>query len=367
MMPMHGDGPRTSSETSLDLRAGAEVIVVVRILSIIFLAAFIQFLDDLPHRPVLVAVLGAVLVSHVLWWYQYVHGTRPMTKAVAIGSLLGDVIGTGIGVLLTGGPSSPVVLIFGSTCAATAIWVGLRDGIPVIATIVGFMVTSAYLHTGQPVQLTPLQMAIFASFWFILIAVHGDVVAAYKRAFQTEIHHAEEQATIDALTQLANRQGFETYIAEVLAEAATTGQIIAVAILDVDNFKSVNDTHGHSVGDDVLRVVADHMRLSVRDGDMAARLGGEEFALVLPGAPAEEASAIIDRIRCRVRTAGPIEGVTFSAGVAHYPTSGTTRDQIFQAADRAMYVAKGAGKDRTSIATAPAIDRRAPHVTDARH
>jgi diguanylate cyclase (GGDEF)-like protein len=109
------------------------------------------------------------------------------------------------------------------------------------------------------------------------------------------------------------------------------------------------------------------MRLSVRDGDMAARLGGEEFALVLPGAPAEEASAIIDRIRCRVRTAGPIEGVTFSAGVAHYPTSGTTRDQIFQAADRAMYVAKGAGKDRTSIATAPAIDRRAPHVTDARH
>ena len=360
---MHGDGPRTSTETSLDLRAGAEVIVVVRILSVIFLGAFIQFLDDLPHRPILVAVLAAVLASHVLWWFQYVRGTRPMTKAVAIGSLMGDVIGTGIGVILTGGPSSPVVLIWGSTCAATAIWVGLRDGIPVIGTIVAFLVASAFLHTGQPVHLTELQMAIFASFWFILIAIHGDVVAAYKRAFQTEIHHAEEQATIDTLTKLPNRQGFETYIADVLAQSAASGEIVAVAILDIDNFKSVNDTYGHSVGDAVLHAVADHMRLSVRDGDMAARLGGEEFALVFPGAPPEEVIAIIDRIRSRVRTTGPIDGVTFSAGVANYPTSGTTRDQIFQAADRAMYVAKREGKDRTSVATTvPPVDRRAPRV-----
>jgi len=359
---MRGNGPRTSTETSLDLRAGAEVIVVVRILSVIFLGAFIQFLDDLPHRPVLVAVLAAVLASHVLWWFQYVHGTRPMTKSVAIASLMGDVIGTGIGVILTGGPYSPVVLIWGSTCAATAIWVGLRDGIPVIGTIVVFLVASAYLHTGEPVHLTELQMAIFASFWFVLIAIHGDIVAAFKRAFQTEIHHAEEQATIDTLTKLPNRQGFETYIAEVLQTAAASGQIVAVAILDIDNFKSVNDTHGHSVGDEVLRAVADHMRLSVRDGDMAARLGGEEFALVFPGAPPDEATAIIDRIRCRVRGAGPIDGVTFSAGVASYPTSGTTRDQIFQAADRAMYMAKGAGKDRTAIATVPAVDRRAPRT-----
>jgi diguanylate cyclase (GGDEF)-like protein len=128
-------------------------------------------------------------------------------------------------------------------------------------------------------------------------------------------------------------------------------------MMDVDNFKNVNDTYGHLAGDAVLRAVAEALTASIRKEDVAARYGGEEFAIFLPGRTAEESLAIAERIRTaveaiRVHLSGsgkPIR-VTISVGMASSPQHGLEHPQILDQADAALYRAKRSGKNQVSVA-----------------
>lgn len=183
--------------------------------------------------------------------------------------------------------------------------------------------------------------------------------AALAMATATLRGELERLATHDGLTALLNRATFDQRLSEALVDRRC--QPVSVALVDLDHFKSVNDTYGHQVGDDVLRRSADAMRSILRPGDLAARYGGEELVLVLPGCGAADAARIAERLRSAIATAGTDPVVTASIGVAT-AEAGATASGVLAAADQALYRAKRSGRDRVVSA---ASARRRPLVAAA--
>jgi len=162
-------------------------------------------------------------------------------------------------------------------------------------------------------------------------------------------------AITDGLTGLHNRRHFIRQLEENVGRAARYQETMALIMLDLDYFKEINDRFGHQVGDRVLELLAVALRDSVRDSDRAARLGGEEFALLLLRCDRELAIAIADRVRDRVRHLmldGVPEGIDLSAsvGIAFFPEDGDDPKNLMRAADDALYAAKRAGRDRVVLA-----------------
>jgi diguanylate cyclase (GGDEF)-like protein len=174
----------------------------------------------------------------------------------------------------------------------------------------------------------------------------------------------ELRASTDALTGLPNRGTFETRVATSSAYFDRYARPFSVVMLDVDFFKKFNDTHGHEVGDRVLKHVADLLRASVRDVDLPARLGGEEFVVLLPETVLKHAGDAAERIRRSIEARPLIyDGrplrITASVGVAACPDCTGTPGDVLRLADEALYRAKGGGRNR--VATAPKVGR-APEV-----
>lgn len=161
-----------------------------------------------------------------------------------------------------------------------------------------------------------------------------------------------EGASRDALTALFNRRHLETTFEREILLAGQAEQPLAVAIIDVDRFKAFNDTHGHHAGDHALRIVAGVLQECARQTDTVCRWGGEEFLLLMPGATAEGAVEVLHRVRAalaQIPLGAPGERpatLTISSGVAAYPPHGATLSTLGRAADRALYAAKRAGRDR---------------------
>ncbi|MGY2066645.1 histidine kinase N-terminal 7TM domain-containing diguanylate cyclase [Blastococcus sp. SYSU DS0619] len=171
-----------------------------------------------------------------------------------------------------------------------------------------------------------------------------------------------EEAVRDPLTGLHNRRQLDRALA---ADGRRRGGDAgtAVVVVDIDHFKSVNDRFGHAAGDVVLTAVADVLRLATRDGDTVARMGGEEFVLVLPGMTGAQAVARAERVRqecgaLRHELGGEIVQVTVSAGVAAGPVGGEAADALLAAADQALYRAKATGRNR--VVAASGVDDRPP-------
>jgi two-component system cell cycle response regulator len=164
----------------------------------------------------------------------------------------------------------------------------------------------------------------------------------------------ERQALIDGLTGIANRRQLEDAFVHEIARADRLGLPLTLVLADLDDFKTVNDRHGHAVGDDVLREFASVLRATVREADLAGRWGGEEFVLLLSGTDAVGGSHLAERVRASLNErsfsgrAGAVVEVTCSFGVAQHRVSETDR-QLFAAADRALYEAKRRGKNRVEV------------------
>lgn len=172
------------------------------------------------------------------------------------------------------------------------------------------------------------------------------------------LHNADRHATVtdaavrDPLTGLLNRRFFDEAVEAAFATARRTDSPLSLIVLDLDRFSAVNNEHGHSTGDAVLRRVARAMTESVRNGDVVARYGGEEFVVISPGTSTEEAVVVAERIREAVAAAegsgadGPPVLITVSAGVASLLGDELDGKALFRAADSALLAAKRAGRDR---------------------
>ncbi len=162
-----------------------------------------------------------------------------------------------------------------------------------------------------------------------------------------------EQALRDPLTGLHNRRALDERFSREAAAHAATGRPLALVLLDIDHFKRINDSAGHAAGDAVLRELAALMQQGLRSGDSVFRVGGEEFALLLPGASVEQAAqrlALLRQALAATALRSAPAAVTFSAGVAECGRHGDTLDALLRAADRALYEAKDGGRDRVVVA-----------------
>lgn len=205
-----------------------------------------------------------------------------------------------------------------------------------------------------------------------------------RRRFQLRLLANREasltMALTDGLTGLFNRHYFTSHFAGLFRHAQEQGRPISVMMLDVDHFKSVNDSYGHAAGDQVLRDLARRISDSVRNFDLVARLGGEEFVIVMPEARLQEAARAAERIRAQVaatpllltsRSVAPLSAtgaaaapelrlpVTVSIGVAAVDGPGDTVEDMLRRADMALYEAKRSGRNRVVLA------REAPHANGA--
>jgi diguanylate cyclase (GGDEF)-like protein len=175
-------------------------------------------------------------------------------------------------------------------------------------------------------------------------------------ALQNALLHEELErlSVTDRLTELYNHGYFQQRLDEEIGRAVRFSHPLALVMMDLDDFKSFNDTHGHPVGDVLLRHVSRIIRENLREMDVAARYGGEEFVVVLPETDLEGARKVAERIRRGLEEEPvDIEGVgrvgrTVSLGVAVFPVDAATPSRLIEAADRAMYRAKRAGKNRTT-------------------
>jgi diguanylate cyclase (GGDEF)-like protein len=160
------------------------------------------------------------------------------------------------------------------------------------------------------------------------------------------------QARTDPLTGLPHHGTFHRQLEEEIARTARFGSVLSLAVIDIDHFKTVNDDHGHEVGDATLRAVAARLAAHARVVDMAARVGGEEFGWLMPGTPLPGARAAADRFRSSVagEALGPVAGLTVSVGVAQLSDLDPDGSALFRRADAALFAAKAAGRDRTMAA-----------------
>jgi len=165
------------------------------------------------------------------------------------------------------------------------------------------------------------------------------------------------RATTDPLTGVANRLAFETQVAYEFERWHRGGGALSVIVIDIDHFKSVNDTYGHQTGDRVLKTVADQLRLQLRQCDFLARYGGEEFVVLLPNTPLPNAGFVAEKLRkhiagCHFHYRDQQVPVTISQGLASFRDD--TPDAVFERADQALYRAKNSGRNRFSTEEEPA-------------
>jgi len=172
--------------------------------------------------------------------------------------------------------------------------------------------------------------------------------------FKDYLDTCEKAAFTDHLTDLANRRRFERQLEmEVSRTLRKTHSTFCLLLIDIDHFKRVNDTHGHQVGDHVIKLVAKNLQAIARTTDLAARIGGEEFALILPETCLALAVEIAERFRVAINANElPVVGrVTVSLGVAEFQVDIETASQLFRCADAALYQAKRKGRNRVERAT----------------
>jgi diguanylate cyclase (GGDEF)-like protein len=165
------------------------------------------------------------------------------------------------------------------------------------------------------------------------------------RMIETMAH----QAATDNLTGLLGHRAFHEALGGAFEDEA---QEFTLATIDIDDFKLVNDSHGHPVGDEALRRVAQALRQSVRDEDAVFRVGGEEFAVLMPGLTATDALPVAERLRATVAATDFELPLRVSIGLASWPSDAGSREELLQRADEALYAAKRSGKDRTVLVAA---------------
>jgi diguanylate cyclase (GGDEF)-like protein len=228
----------------------------------------------------------------------------------------------------------------GSAAGAPAPWDALAVA-PIFAmgSLVGAL--SVYLPRGVAREVADSQLEIAS-----------DIV---RQALEFH-HHFESLTSIDALTGVYNRQFYDRQMPVEIERAMRSGNALSMLLLDIDDFKRINDELGHKKGDEALVTVADIIRRNLRKIDLAFRYGGEEIVVLLPGTPEFEAVHTAERLRRVIHqhrsfrdTRGAPRQVTVSVGVAVYPDTAKSADQLFVQADEAMYRAKQRGKNQVVL------------------
>jgi diguanylate cyclase (GGDEF)-like protein len=328
-----------------------------------------------PVRNLALGLLALALAAGgpwVGWWtllplgiaaFGFLVGGRAVGKrrapeyAVAMAWCLSELL-VGLSVALSGGPRSPGLPWLVIPIITLPARFRLRGVLAGVALSVVLLLAVSFGVDAHAVLRNPSALI----FTFALIAAVTCLSVALMRS---DLDHRSE-AVIDPLTNMLNRNALSTRVAELAQQAQINLQPVAMIVADVDAFKAVNDEHGHGVGDDVLRDLAYRIRTELRAYDLAYRLGGEEFLVLLPGGEVEDACEVAQRLRSIVE-ASPICGLslTMSCGVAASSPGRFDYDTVFGAADQALYMAKAEGRNCVRVNPLHATQERGTPLVSA--
>jgi diguanylate cyclase (GGDEF)-like protein len=214
----------------------------------------------------------------------------------------------------------------------------------VIPILLNKITKSIFTHMRQDVVITPLKEDQIS----IIIYDTSPLLEA-KTIIDEQLHLMEKQATTDTLTQCYNRKMFNDLLSVEVKKAERHGKPLSLVILDIDNFKSVNDTHGHLVGDEVLKEMAAITRSAIRESDIFARWGGEEFSILLPETALEGGAILAEKVRSCIKSNrfNKVGNLSCSFGVAELIPD-EPKDTLISNADWALYHSKNNGKNQVA-------------------
>jgi diguanylate cyclase (GGDEF)-like protein len=334
-------GAGTSFEAGLQARVLAGLFAAGATLALLTVA--------LPHSgraqvDGLLAIVGnAYVVAGVLWWRARSLPDWLLRAALAWGSTLI----TGVA-LFSGESPSPLVFFY--------LWIFLYSSYFFSRGQAGVQI--AYVGGAYGALLAARPPASGMAAWWLVgmgtLLVGAIVIVVMRARVEALIAKLYEAARTDPLTLLANRRGFRETLDLELERARRSGTSMTVVIGDVDRFKEVNDRSGHHVGDAALKRVGRLLDAGKRAIDTAARVGGDELALILPDTDAHGGFMLAERLRSEVREefSGDTVAITMSFGIAAYPEHGETAGSLIRAADEALYGAKEGGRNGTVIHSA---------------
>jgi diguanylate cyclase (GGDEF)-like protein len=298
------------------------------------------------------------------WWpLPRLHHAALLPVALPIAA---TVLMIGLALLVT----HPVSIVFP---VPALIWCALT--LPLSATAVLVMVYSGAAMIGMKLGLFDLGLGAAITgdsitvvhLGVALVALGPMVIASVNAERRRRIEQLERLARHDSLTDALTRSTFMEEGTSLVSQLGQEQAAVAVMVLDADDFKQINDLHGHPSGDRVLVAVAAAIRTAIRQGDLFGRIGGEEFALVLPRVARREAQAVAERMRKAVANlavvleSGSLQRITVSIGVAFDASSRAGLSEMVSLADRAMYEAKRAGRDQVVVSDLDGAERPPLH------
>jgi diguanylate cyclase (GGDEF)-like protein/putative nucleotidyltransferase with HDIG domain len=316
----------------------------------------------LPHSPranvlaLLVIVATAYLTAGVLFWQAARMPPAVLQLALGVGSTLVTVVA-----YFSAESPSPLIFFY--------LWVFLYSSY--FFTTRAMVLQILYVGVAYGGLLIARQPPAGVPAWWIVgmgtLAVAAFLIRSMRERVELLIARLYDAARSDPLTNLSNRRAFRELLDLELARARRSEGCVTVVVGDLDHFKEVNDRSGHQVGDAALQRVASLLRRGKREIDGAARVGGEEFALVVPDTDRHGGFVIAERLRCDVREEflNDAVPVTISFGVATYPPDGETAGSLLRAADESLYAAKRSGRNRTVLHT-PALGAASHASEDSR-
>ncbi len=222
--------------------------------------------------------------------------------------------------------------------------------------------TSAYVIKGKPAELIAATRAVTSGSGLMSAEASRPVLEEIQKLYDRErarngeleqmVTQLQALSVTDWLTGLKNHGYFFDRLSEELERSRRYDRPLAVIVADLDDFKSINDAYGHSSGDAVLRTIGEIFRTQLREVDVACRIGGEEFGVIMPETGSDGVIRVSERLRHAAMTASVpgVGSVTISLGAAVFPDHAEVRDELVDAADQALYVAKAQGKNQTVLA-----------------
>lgn len=310
-------------------------------------------LDPETVRSPVIAVVGIAFAAALGGLYVFLPWERLDRRALLVPLVLIGVPGVALAAYNTSGMSSPYAYYF-VFIPFTAAYVCTRRELTLAVAACALGAAAPLAYDGAPTSDIVL--------WLFLTTIStasGIVFHRSQEHVRATDARLRDMALRDSLTGVANRRALEVLGANLLLTAARDDRSLSVCYLDVDRFKALNDSLGHAVGDRVLKALARSTSGVLRDGDVMGRIGGDEFAVVLPGAGADQAGVIAERLASAFAAAvdddETLPRVTVSVGTSSFPSDGRNWEELLHAADERMFVAKTLRHDEPGLASVHAL------------
>jgi diguanylate cyclase (GGDEF)-like protein len=358
-MKRHGSANVAVSIEQEELRGISRTVAEIHWLLLILVLLYLIFGGAREDAETNAAIwMGVFFYAALVMSFRYANFYRNETRWKIASETCGMVAFITWVLWCTDGLMSPLLNAYLLPVITSALTLG-----KVFTLLAVGLIAACYLFLGGGISPEELLSLPFVGSFFAQLApvlLVGYITTMFSADIRYGLARAKLLSETDELTALLNVRGFALAANRLFAQATRHGRPASVPMIDSDNLKAVNDSHGHAAGNDLLRHLAEAIQAELRFTDVAARYGGDEFIVLLPDTPSKGAMEVAERIRNRIlKTPLVVDGRTIAAsvsiGVACYPEDGGTLDALAAQADGALYSAKQDGRNRSvKFGAAPA-------------